>query len=1105
MLLSRQVAPGALDRLELEVRGRPDEPGFIPIHLSMPIDASQNDPPVVHVEVPIGQARHFQLLVFEVADSHTPRWRGCTLADISATETTVNLPLFAIEAENQPPTMRPASDQVHAEGERAALQLLASDPDCGILQYDALTLPPDLRLDRATGRISGMIAATAAVNGPYLARVEVTDGTERTGIPFLWTVMDRPVVTIDDEVTTAEGAGVTIAVLGNDVGDNDAVLTVTSVTSGANGTVVIAGNGTVQYTPNADFFGTDSFTYTVSNNRGETDSAMVTVAVAAVNNAPSFTASNPLLVLTDSGPVTVAGWATFAPGAANEADQTATYAVSNVSLPALFAVPPAIASDGTLTYTPAPAAFGTATFDVQVHDSGGRANGGQDTSAVQTFTITVNAPPVARDDAGITNVNTPITFVVLVNDSDPDGSLAPTSLTMGIPPTNGSALLNPDDTITYTPTPGFVGLDTFTYTVADNRGALSNQATVTVTVNAALLSITENDPCLRQIDPATGTTLASVTITLDGEQVVGGRSLATHPVTGELWALLSRFQQRSFELATIHPATGAAVSIGSVIEDLVTTGVVRPSAIALDVANGQMYWTQNGTIQRANLNGTAVETLVEISPSRRIDGIALDVANGQMYWTTTLEPPILPPGPPNISRANLDGTSIEILTEVALGPGGIALDVANGQMYWTDRGLRAIRRANLDGTAVEDLITELDNPSRITLDMAASKMYWTDSGARKIQRADLDGTTIEDLIVTGLDSPLGIALDVANGQMYWTDFRARKIQRANLDGTTIEDLTATGPLGPIGIALDVANDALYWTEVSEQGGIGRVRRTTLGGTAVTSLAFDPTGTLFALTNADALVRLDTAVATQTVACMFAAEAGGVNGSLALNPIDARLYRLVRSSPPIFERVESTAETTCTTTNIALRGLPFDPQIGLTYWESEGIFLSTARSVEEQDLPPIVLSRLTSDGLETPIGELDHDTSGLAFNALPPRNDRCHELPTISVRPQILSVNEDADEAMFTVELAPASLQTVTVDFATADGNAVASEDYAASSGTLTFLPGETNKEISVTIISDNLAETRESFVVTLTNPTNARFGGREERQAEAVINAPVVD
>src|SRR5439155_1494144 len=168
--------------------------------------------------------------------------------------------------------------------------------------------------------------------------------------------------------------------------------TVISVTQPANGAAVNNGNGTITYTPTANFNGTDSYTYTIRDTALNTATATVTVSVTPVNDAPAFTASNPATINEDAGPQTVANWATFSPGPANESGQAVlAYTVSNVGNLALFAVLPSVAANGTLTYTPAANAFGTSTFTVVVQDNGGTANGGVDTSAPQTFTITVNS------------------------------------------------------------------------------------------------------------------------------------------------------------------------------------------------------------------------------------------------------------------------------------------------------------------------------------------------------------------------------------------------------------------------------------------------------------------------------------------------------------------------------------------------------------------------------------------------------------------------------------------------------------------------------------------------------------------------------------------
>jgi hypothetical protein len=119
------------------------------------------------------------------------------------------------------------------------------------------------------------------------------------------------------------------------------------------------------------------------------------VPVAPPNVAPSFTKGADQTVPANSGPQTVTNWATaISPGPPSESSQLVNFIVTNNNA-ALFSVQPAVAADGVLTFTPTTDAFGIATVTVQLHDNGGTANGGVDTSAPQTFTIQVNDLPKA--------------------------------------------------------------------------------------------------------------------------------------------------------------------------------------------------------------------------------------------------------------------------------------------------------------------------------------------------------------------------------------------------------------------------------------------------------------------------------------------------------------------------------------------------------------------------------------------------------------------------------------------------------------------------------------------------------------------------------------
>jgi large repetitive protein len=208
-------------------------------------------------------------------------------------------------------------------------------------------------------------------------------------------VNDAPTAVDDNLGILEDAAATTVDVLANDtiVPDAGETLSITAITQGASGAVAIISGGTrVRYTPSLNANGSDSFTYTISDGNGGTDTATVNVTITAVNDAPSFTKGADQTDLEDAGTQSVPGWATaLSRGPADESAQTLTFSVTGNTNAALFSVLPTVSSTGTLAYTPAANANGTATITIQLADNGGVLNGGVNTSPTQTFTITVNA------------------------------------------------------------------------------------------------------------------------------------------------------------------------------------------------------------------------------------------------------------------------------------------------------------------------------------------------------------------------------------------------------------------------------------------------------------------------------------------------------------------------------------------------------------------------------------------------------------------------------------------------------------------------------------------------------------------------------------------
>jgi len=149
-----------------------------------------------------------------------------------------------------------------------------------------------------------------------------------------------------------------------------------------------------------------------------------TLTVVGANAAPSFTPGTDVVVDEDAGAVSRANWATdITPGCEIEASQTLWFVVENDNA-ALFAVPPALSPDGTLTFTPAPAACGMATVTVVLKDDGGTGNGGKDTSDPVNFTITVvgrNDCPDAEDQAVVAVEGSSLPITLNASDEDVNG------------------------------------------------------------------------------------------------------------------------------------------------------------------------------------------------------------------------------------------------------------------------------------------------------------------------------------------------------------------------------------------------------------------------------------------------------------------------------------------------------------------------------------------------------------------------------------------------------------------------------------------------------------------------------------------------------------
>ena len=292
-------------------------------------------------------------------------------------------------------------------------------------------------------------------------------------------VNDAPVAN-DDTATTDEDTPVVIDVLSNDT-DADGNLdetSVTVVTPPTNGTATVDPvTGEITYTPNPDFHGTDTLVYSICDTGMPVlcDTAIVVITVSPVNDAP--VANDDTATTDEDTPVVI-----DIPSNDTDVDGNLDETTVTVVTPPTNGTATVDPVTGEITYTPNPDFHGTDTLVYSICDTGIPVL--CDTAIVVITVSPVNDAPVANDDTATTDEDTPVVIDVPSNDTDVDGNLDETSVTVVTPPTNGTITVDPvTGEMTYTPATGFSGNDTLVYSICDTgMPVLCDTAVVVITV-----------------------------------------------------------------------------------------------------------------------------------------------------------------------------------------------------------------------------------------------------------------------------------------------------------------------------------------------------------------------------------------------------------------------------------------------------------------------------------------------------------------------------------------------------------------------------------------------------------------------------------------------
>lgn len=415
-----------------------------------------------------------------------------------------------------------AADDAYWTDEDAVMNMAAP----GVLANDTLN-GPNPRAMLVAGPSHGALvlnadgsctyAPSSDYNGPdSFTYMVVTDSmsSQAATVSLTVTPVNDVPVAADDAASTFFNTPAVINVLANDSDSDGDALTTILAASPQNGTVAVNADQSITYTSNAGFAGTDTFTYSASDGSALSVPATVTVTVS---DQPQ--AAGDSYALNEDTTLIVA-----APGVLGNDQFTGAASAMLVAPPSSGSL--VLNPDGSFTYTPSVNYWGSDSFTYKFTSGGVEST----LAAVELTVNPVNDAPVAAYDSATTAYNTPVPVNVLANDTDADGDALSVGAITGAP-SYGSAAVNPDNTITYTPNTGFSGTDRFYYTATDGTMS-SNVARVVVSVKANQLPVAVIDYATTTVNTPVAIDLAANDYDRDGTIVRSTVTVLTAPGRG---------------------------------------------------------------------------------------------------------------------------------------------------------------------------------------------------------------------------------------------------------------------------------------------------------------------------------------------------------------------------------------------------------------------------------------------------------------------------------------------------------------------------------------------------------------------------------------------
>ena len=662
---------------------------------------------------------------------------------------TVNI---TVTSDNDNPVAVDDIISVNEDASATVIDVLANDSDLDgdTIRVDSVTQPSNGIVTLVNGVVKYI--PNANYNGPDSFTYTISDqngGTNTATVNITVTSDNDNPVAVDDIISVNEDASATVIdVLANDSDLDGDTIRVDSVTQPSNGIVTLV-NGVVKYIPNANYNGPDSFTYTISDQNGGTNTATVNITVTSDNDNP--------VAVDDIISVNEDASATVIDVLANDSDLDGdTIRVDSVTQPSNGIV---TLVNGVVKYIPNANYNGPDSFTYTISDQ----NGGTNTATVNITVTSDNDNPVAVDDIISVNEDASATVIdVLANDSDLDGdTIRVDSVTQ---PSNGIVTLV-NGVVKYIPNANYNGPDSFTYTISDQNGG-----TNTATVNITVTSDNDNPVAVDDIISVNEDASATVIDVLENDSDLDGDTIRVDSVT--------------------QPSNGIVTLVNGVVKYIPNANYNGPDSFTYTISDqngGTNTATVNITVTSDNDNPVAVDDIISVNEDASATVIDVLANDSDLDGDTIRVDSVTQPSNGIVTLVN--GVVKYIPNANYNGPDSFTYTISdqNGGTNTATVNI-TVTSDNDNPVAVDDIISVNEDASATVIDVLAND-------------SDLDGDTIR---VDSVTQPSNGIVTLVNGVVKY-------IPNANYNGPdsftyTISDQNGGTNTATVNITVTSDND-----------------------------------------------------------------------------------------------------------------------------------------------------------------------------------------------------------------------------------------------------------------------------------------------------------